>query len=69
MVFSATNIRPGEEGITWREWADVLSGFVRFTQAYEGVGFRFEVDGETKGKVLKGFCLHFIRGSSFAVTA
>lgn len=44
--------RGAERTLSWRQWLDVLVGFVRFTQAYEGVGFGYKVisddrEGET----------------------
>ena len=49
--------RGDERALSWREWANVLVGFVRFTQAYEGVGFEFEIesDDSVREKVAIGY--------------
>ena len=60
VVFSiqTLSLRWGDErALRWREWANVLVGFVRFTQAYEGVGFGFEIrsNDRVREKVVIGY--------------
>ncbi|KAG6991348.1 FAD-dependent monooxygenase [Physcia stellaris] len=49
--------RGDERALSWQGWANVLVGFVRFTQAYEGVGFEFEIesDDSVREKVAIGY--------------